>query len=166
MPPPGFKPKPLYSAMLDHQCPRCRKRFGWKGTMLDCPPCPSCGTEVPRADLLEGHRQLTEFHEQLREIAERRKAAEALTKDAKVCYVKKQRQTRPHTCHWPGCGKQCPPAKWGCYQCWMRLPKYLRDKIWAAYCPGQEVDATPSRQYVAVAREVQEWIAEHYPVSS
>jgi hypothetical protein len=43
------------------------------------------------------------------------------------------------------------------------LPKRLRDQIWAAYEPGQEVTMTPSAEYVAVARAVQEWIAEHHP---
>lgn len=74
-------------------------------------------------------------------------------------YVVRQGQTRNHTCHWPGCPKQVPPAMWGCYPHWMRLPKYLRDKVWAAFRPGQEIAMTPSREYVAVAKEVQEWIA-------
>ena len=45
----------------------------------------------------------------------------------------------------------------------MKLPKRLRDMIWAAYNPGQEVTKTPSRGYVRAAREVQEWIKENYP---
>lgn len=85
------------------------------------------------------------------------------TKEQKVQYVKSQKQIREHTCHWPGCGKQCKPAYWGCYSCWMRLPRYLREKIWETFKPGQEVKGTPSREYVAVAREVQEWIRENYP---
>lgn len=84
-------------------------------------------------------------------------------KHDKVKYVKSQGQTRTHHCHWPGCDKQVPPAMWGCYTHWMNLPKYLRDKIWAAYRIGQEVKMTPSREYVSVTREVQEWIAENYP---
>ncbi len=97
-----------------------------------------------------------------RALEEARRASE-IPKAEKVAYVKKQRQTRSHHCHWPGCGKSCPPAKWGCYSCWMRLPKYLRDKIWACYRPGQEVNMTPSREYVAAAQEVEEWIKENYP---
>lgn len=65
---------------------------------------------------------------------------------------------RNHHCHWPGCPKQVKPAVWGCYPHWMKLPKYLRDKIWLTFRPGQEVSKTPSRAYVEVAREVQEWI--------
>jgi len=76
----------------------------------------------------------------------------------KVDYVKTQPQTREHKCHWPDCGKQVPPAMWGCKFHWFKLPVSLRNKIWAAYPPGQEIKGTPSRQYVKVAREVQEWI--------
>ena len=83
-------------------------------------------------------------------------------KPAKVKYVKGQGQTREHHCHWPGCGKQVPPAKWGCFRHWMMLPKRLRDKIWDAYRIGQEVSMSPSREYLAVAREAQEWIKENY----
>lgn len=70
-----------------------------------------------------------------------------------------------HHCHggMPGCAGLCAPAQWGCRSCWFKLPKYLRDKVWAAFRPGQEQDKSPSRLYLEVAREVQEWIAEHYP---
>lgn len=64
-----------------------------------------------------------------------------------------------HTCHWPGCGKRVPPKLWGCKAHWYKLPKYLRDAIWREYRPGQEVSKTPSRAYLDVARQVQEWIA-------
>jgi hypothetical protein len=36
-----------------------------------------------------------------------------------------------HTCHWPDCRKEVPPAMWGCKQHWFALPKPLRDRIWA-----------------------------------
>lgn len=76
----------------------------------------------------------------------------------KVQYVLGQKQTRQHHCHWPGCDKQVPPAKWGCLPHWRKLPKHLRDKIWATFEPGQEIKMTPSREYVKVAKEIQEWI--------
>lgn len=79
----------------------------------------------------------------------------------KADYVRRQGQTRNHTCHWPDCEAQVPPAMWGCKTHWFRLPKCLRDAIWDTYVPGQEVTMTPSREYIAVAREVQEWIKEH-----
>lgn len=77
----------------------------------------------------------------------------------KADYVKTQRKTRPHTCHWPECGKQVPPAMWGCREHWFRLPQTLRDRIWKEYRPGQEQDGMPSERYMVVARAVQEWIA-------
>lgn len=76
----------------------------------------------------------------------------------KAAYVRSQGQTRDHHCHWPGCGKNVPPAMWGCKAHWFALPKHLRDRIWATYVPGQEVTLTPSREYLAVADEVQAWI--------
>lgn len=79
----------------------------------------------------------------------------------KVAYVKSQRQSRRHECHWPGCDKQVPPAMWGCKPHWFRLPLHLRNKIWVTYEPGQEVNLTPSAAYLAVAREVQDWIKEN-----
>lgn len=81
----------------------------------------------------------------------------------KVAYVLRQKQTRNHHCHWPGCSTQCPPAMWGCKKHWFMLPKYLRDRIWATYRPGQEVNLTPSVQYLEAAEQVQKWINEHYP---
>ena len=80
--------------------------------------------------------------------------------NTKAAYVTRQGQTRDHTCHWPGCDRQVPPAVWGCKQHWFKLPKALRDRIWAAYRPGQEIDMRPSESYLAVARDVQKWIAE------
>lgn len=87
-----------------------------------------------------------------------KRKAEDVPKTDKVRYVKKQGQTRNHHCHWPGCTEQVPPAMWGCKKHWFTLPKYLRDKIWKAFRPGQETNLTPSKDYIEVAREVQEWI--------
>lgn len=81
------------------------------------------------------------------------------TTEEKKAYVRRSKQTRNHHCHYPGCGKQCKPAQWGCYSCWMKLPKFLRDKIWAVYRIGQEVNQSPSREYVTVMREVRLWIS-------
>lgn len=83
------------------------------------------------------------------------------SKDAKVKYVKSQGQTRSHECHWPGCKIQVPPALWGCRAHWFMLPRNLREKIWAAYVPGQEVSMTPSKEYLEAATEVEKWILEH-----
>lgn len=80
---------------------------------------------------------------------------------SKAAYVKSQRQTRKHECHWPGCPVQVPPALWGCKPHWFRLPPDLRRRIWDAYRPGQEKDLNPSDSYMQVAREVQDWIRRH-----
>lgn len=80
--------------------------------------------------------------------------------ETKAQYVLRQKQTRYHTCHWPGCNKQVPPAMWGCSTHWFKLPKRLRDRIWATYRPGQEKDMSPSDAYMDAARDVQAWIAE------
>jgi hypothetical protein len=76
----------------------------------------------------------------------------------KANYVRAQKQSRDHTCHWPGCTEQVPPAKWGCAAHWFRLPKHLRSKLWRAYRPGQEITLTPSAEYIEVAQEIQAWI--------
>jgi hypothetical protein len=81
--------------------------------------------------------------------------------NAKADHVRRAGQTRSHHCHWPGCERQVPPARWGCTSHWYALPKHLRDRIWQAYRPGQEDTATPSREYLAAARDVQAWIAQH-----
>jgi len=86
-------------------------------------------------------------------------------RSSKVKYVIGQKQTRHHGCHWPGCDEQVPPARWGCRRHWLMLPRYLRDKIWDAFRPGQERDMSPSRSYLAAAREVQDWIASRHDPS-
>lgn len=62
-----------------------------------------------------------------------------------------------HTCHWPGCTSDVPPKRWGCQGHWYALPAELRARIWAAYVPGQEITKTPSREYLAVAREAEQY---------
>lgn len=68
-----------------------------------------------------------------------------------------------HTCHWPGCNKAVPPKLWGCKPHWFRLPKPLRDRIWATYRPGQEIDKRPSADYVQAADDVRAWILANHP---
>lgn len=76
-------------------------------------------------------------------------------------HVASARQSRPHTCHWPGCTRQVPPALWGCSFHWFRLPAVLRAKVWGAYRIGQEETMTSSDEYLSVMVEVERWIAEH-----
>ena len=77
----------------------------------------------------------------------------------KVRHVMSARQTRRHTCHWPGCNIHVPPARWGCRPHWFALPKHIRDAIWDAYVPGQEETQRPSTAYVKAAEAAQAWIA-------
>lgn len=67
-----------------------------------------------------------------------------------------------HTCHWPGCDKEVPPRLWGCRYHWYKLPRRLRVKILKEYRPGQEIDKNPSRNYIEVAGEVQQWIRDNH----
>lgn len=79
---------------------------------------------------------------------------------SKADYVRSAPHVAGHICHWPGCGREVPPAMWGCKTHWFRLPARLRAKVWRAYRPGQEVTKDPSAEYLAVAHEVQAWIAQ------
>jgi len=57
-----------------------------------------------------------------------------------------------HTCHATGCRVRVPPAMFACRSHWYRLPKAMRDAIWDAYVPGQEIRKDPSAAYLAAAR--------------
>lgn len=52
-------------------------------------------------------------------------------------------------CCWPGCTVMVPASMWGCKAHWFRLPKSIRDLIWAAYRPGQEDADSVSIEYAA-----------------
>ncbi len=77
---------------------------------------------------------------------------------SKADYVRAAPNPGGHTCHWPGCARNVPPAMWGCKTHWYKLPLALRNKVWRTYQPGQEISKRPSAEYVEVAREVQAWI--------
>jgi len=82
----------------------------------------------------------------------------------KANYVRGAKNTdATHTCHWPGCHENVKPAMWGCKYHWFSLPARLRARVWATFKPGQEESKTPSAEYMKVATEVQEWIAENNP---
>lgn len=98
--------------------------------------------------------------ERLAVIAAQMAKPSAVPLSRKRGHVKRAGQTRDHHCHWPGCTEQVPPAMWGCKTHWFKLPKALRDRVWATYASGQEIDMTPSREYLDVADDVQRWIRE------
>lgn len=66
--------------------------------------------------------------------------------------------TAKHKCHWPDCPLEVHPSLWGCTPHWFKLPYRLRQRVWDHYRPGQEIDKKPSKEYVAVALEIQAWI--------
>jgi hypothetical protein len=68
-------------------------------------------------------------------------------------------------CHWPTCDRRVPLAMWGCREHWVKLPKALRDRVWEAYEPGQEIRMDASDDYLNVAYEVEEWIAHQQDAS-
>lgn len=57
-----------------------------------------------------------------------------------------------HICHATGCKVPVPPRMFMCKRHWFRMPKSMRDEIWAVYVPGQEISKTPTREYLEVAR--------------
>jgi hypothetical protein len=87
---------------------------------------------------------------------------------SKVDYVRSEARkgAGDHHCHWPGCGKAVPPAMWGCKQHWLKLPLHLRNKIWASYRPGQEIEKRISGSYYDAATEVQSWIRTQYALEN
>jgi len=82
--------------------------------------------------------------------------------ELKLAYLRSQGQTRAHTCHWPGCAEQMPPALWGCATHWRQIPADLQQKLLEAYRSGQENwregAERPSLAYLDVAMEVRQWI--------
>lgn len=81
--------------------------------------------------------------------------------ESKYDHVRNAKQTRPHTCHWPGCNLQVRPAFWGCSTHWFRLPKDIRDEIWRTYTEGQEERGDPSEAYLNAVEKADAWIREH-----
>lgn len=37
------------------------------------------------------------------------------------------------------------------------IPRYLQQKVWRCYRIGQEIDKTPTREYMEVMREIKQW---------
>jgi hypothetical protein len=63
-----------------------------------------------------------------------------------------------HVCHAPGCRTPVPPKMFACRSHWYALPKRLRDAIWAAYRPGQEITKDPSLEYLVAAANAVEYL--------
>jgi hypothetical protein len=63
-----------------------------------------------------------------------------------------------HLCHAPGCKIPVPPKMFACRKHWFALPKRLRDDIWTAYEPGQEITKDPSNEYLTAAHAAVEYL--------
>lgn len=123
----------------------------------DCRPCDwrTCETQKRRLTMTTntgGRRLPAEPGESPAQAGQR-----TATIREKVAHVRSAKQTREHTCHWPGCERQVKPAHWGCATHWGLLPRELQQRIWDAYRPGQEETMTPSREYVEAVRAVEAW---------
>lgn len=46
--------------MIDAQCSKCGKRYGWQGEVADQPPCPRCGHKPDPAKLAADHALIRE----------------------------------------------------------------------------------------------------------
>lgn len=70
----------------------------------------------------------------------------------------------PHYCHarrLTGCNAEVAPKMFMCKRHWFRLPKKMRDAIWAAYQPGQEDRLVrPTEEYFRVTDEAERYVAE------
>jgi hypothetical protein len=66
-----------------------------------------------------------------------------------------------HECHYPECSLIVPPKMLACRRHWFQLPAFLRQKIWAAYVPGQEVRKDPSANYLEAFEDCQRWWKAH-----
>jgi len=53
-----------------------------------------------------------------------------------------------HHCHAEGCEVSVPPKMLMCLRHWRMVPKGLQREVWRTYRPGQEVDKSPSAEYL------------------
>jgi phage FluMu protein Com len=60
---------------FDAQCPRCKRRFGWMGTLVDRPPCPRCKYQHTLNE--DDAKEIADFRDLLRQRKENRDAADS-----------------------------------------------------------------------------------------
>lgn len=65
-----------------------------------------------------------------------------------------------HHCHATDCERTVPPVMFMCKPHWFKLPKPMRDRIWAAYEDGQCDTYDPSGEYCQAAKAAVIYIAE------
>jgi hypothetical protein len=64
-----------------------------------------------------------------------------------------------HHCHAEQCKTVVPEKMFMCRPHWYMLPKKMRDAVWNAYTPGQEIRKDPTQHYLDVTRECIEYVA-------
>lgn len=57
-------------AFIDATCPKCRKRIGWYGRIVDHPTCPRCGHRPDQANLERTQAEADKFTELLAALQE------------------------------------------------------------------------------------------------
>lgn len=67
------------SAFIDARCPKCKGHVGWYGSVLDRPPCPKCGHQIPQDQLEIDRNHMDEFRKLLAT-----RAKDASTQDLRV----------------------------------------------------------------------------------
>jgi hypothetical protein len=65
-----------------------------------------------------------------------------------------------HVCHARKCMVPVPPKMLMCKRHWYMVPKELRDRVWATYRRGQEIDKDPSMEYLDAAMAAVRSVAE------
>jgi hypothetical protein len=64
-----------------------------------------------------------------------------------------------HLCHARNCATEVPPRMFMCRKHWYMVSKPLRDAVWAAYVPGQEIRKDPTGEYLLVTHKAIEAVA-------
>lgn len=63
-----------------------------------------------------------------------------------------------HLCHARGCEVPVPPHLLMCLPHWNMVATYLKAEVWRTYRRGQEVDKSPSREYLHAAHEACKYV--------
>ncbi|HEX9960573.1 MAG TPA: hypothetical protein VGB00_06555, partial [Pyrinomonadaceae bacterium] len=65
-----------------------------------------------------------------------------------------------HYCHAHKCKTEVPPRLFACKKHWSALPPNLKMPILANYRKGQEIDKTPTLEYIKAVNEAKLFLAE------
>lgn len=65
-----------------------------------------------------------------------------------------------HTCHAVQCPTDVPPKLLMCPKHWRMVPRQLQRNVWSHYRIGQEIDKSPTREYLDAAAAAIRSVAE------